>query len=324
MTTNTTPPVNPNVTRSRLVIEVASELVGGIAGDQVPAFVQPKVVLRPSRGGKEVTLFGSSTAEGIFAVAKREADLAIINPSAVLSVAVQGASIFKEKVPVKAVAVIPSWDQFVFAVRPETGLTCFEDIAARKPKLRIVMRSTLDHTLHHMFDDVAAAAGFTRDDIVRWGGSISKTGSVPWTHTDTFKSLVDGRIDALFDEAAHSWVPQALDAGITILPLAEATVKKLEAMGYRRAILPTSAYPKLPRDVLTLDFSGWTVFVHEAADDKLVEQICAGLVARKAAIPWEEPGDLPVERMAKEGLDTPQTVALHPAAERYWRSRGYL
>ena len=144
------------------------------------------------------------------------------------------------------------------------------------------MRSTQDHTLHHMFDDVAAAAGFSRDDIVRWGGSIEKTGSVPWTHTETFKSLVEGRIDALFDEAAHSWVPQASEAGITILPLAEATVTKLEAMGYRRAILPTSAYPKLPRDVLTLDFSGWTVFVHEAADDKLVEQICAGLEARKA------------------------------------------
>ena len=178
-----------------------------------------------------------------------------------------------------------------------------------------------------MFDDVAAAAGFTRDDIVRWGGSISKTGSVPWTHTDTFKSLVDGRIDALFDEAAHSWVPQALDAGITILPLAETTVTKLEGMGYRRAILPNAAYPKLPRDVLTLDFSGWTVFVHEAADDKLVEQMTRAEArghGAEAAIPWEEPGDLPVERMAKEGLDTPQTVALHPAAERYWRSRGFL
>jgi TRAP-type uncharacterized transport system substrate-binding protein len=33
---------------------------------------------------------------------------------------------------------------------------------------------------------------------------------------------------------------------------------------------------------------------------------------------------LPVERMAREALDTPQTVPLHPAAELYWRSRGYL
>jgi hypothetical protein len=30
------------------------------------------------------------------------------------------------------------------------------------------MRGAGDHTLHHMFDDVAAAAGFSRDDIGRW------------------------------------------------------------------------------------------------------------------------------------------------------------
>jgi TRAP-type uncharacterized transport system substrate-binding protein len=186
------------------------------------------------------------------------------------------------------------------------------------------MRGAPDHTLHHMFDDVAAAAGFSRDDIGNWGGEVRKTGSVPWPHTETFKALISGDVDAIFDEAATAWVPQALEAGIVILPLAEGTVATLEAMGYRRAILPRSTYHRLPQDVLSLDFSGWTVFVHAEADDDLVTQICAGLLARKARIPWQEPGDLPVERMAREAPDTPQTVPLHPAAERFWRSRGYL
>jgi TRAP-type uncharacterized transport system substrate-binding protein len=324
MTTITTPVTNPNVTRSRLVLEIASEMTGGAVADAVPDYIQPKVALRHGHGGRPVTLLGISSAEGIFAVASREIDLAMINPAAVLAVAMRGQGIFKEPMPVRAIAVIPSWDAFVFAVRPETGLTRFEDIAVRKPKLRILMRGTPDHCLHHMFDDVAAAAGFSRDDIARWGGELRKAGSVPWPHTETFKALLSGDVDAIFDEAAHSWVPQALDAGITILPLAEATVVKLEAMGYRRAVLPKSAYPKLPRDVLSLDFSGWTVFVHAEADDALVTQICAGLDARKARIPWEEPGDLPVERMARDALDTPQTVPLHRAAERFWRARGYL
>jgi uncharacterized protein len=324
MPTNTAPAVNPNVTRSRLILEVASEMVGGSAADPVPDYFQAKVILRHAKGGKPVTLFAVSSAEGIFAVANREADLAIINPACVLSVAVKGKGIFKEPLPLKAVTVIPSWDQFVFAVRPETGIMRFEDIAAKKPKLRIMMRGALDHTLHHMFDDVAAAAGFSREDIAKWGGEVLKKGSVPWPHTPTFKALVNGEVDALFDEAAHSWVPQALDAGMRILSLSEATTQKLEAMGYRRAILPQSAYPKLPADVLSIDFSGWTVFVRDDADDKMVEQICAGLDARKMRIPWEEPGDLPVERMAKEAIDTPQCVALHPAAERYWKGRGYL
>jgi TRAP-type uncharacterized transport system substrate-binding protein len=324
MTAPPLPITNPNVTRSRLVLEIASEMAGGAVPDAVPDYVLPKVVLKPSRGGKPVMLSAVSSAEGIFAVASREADLAMINPAGVLAVALRGRGIFKEPMPLRAIAVIPSWDQFVFAVRPETGLTRFEDIAARKPKLRIMMRAALDHSLHHMFDDVAAAAGFSRDDIAQWGGEVRKAGSVPWPHTATFKALLNGEVDAIFDEAASSWVPQALDAGITILPLAESTVAKLEAMGYRRAVLPKASYPKLLRDVLSLDFSGWTVFVHAEADDALVTHICAGLDARKARIAWEEPGDLPVERMARDALDTPQMVPLHPAAERYWKSRGYL
>ena len=155
------------MTRSRLVLEIASEIAGGDAADAVPDYILPKVVLRHSRGGKPVTLSASSSAEGIFAVAAREVDLAMINPASVLSVALQGKGIFKRPMPVRAIAVIPSWDAFVFAVRPETGLTRFEDIAARKPKLRILMRATPDHCLHHMFDDVAAATDFSRDDIER-------------------------------------------------------------------------------------------------------------------------------------------------------------
>ena len=151
---------NPNVTRSRLVLEIASEMAGSVASDVVPAYVQPRVVLRHAHGGKTATFLGVSTAEGIFAVASREIDLAIINPATVLSVALRGKGIFKQPMPVRAIAVIPSWDQFVFAVRPETGLSSFEDIARRKPKLRILMRGAPDHTLHHMFDDIAAAAGF--------------------------------------------------------------------------------------------------------------------------------------------------------------------
>ena len=168
MTTATTPITNPNVTRSRLVLEIASEMAGAAAADAVPDYILPKVVLQHSRGGKAVTFSGVSSAEGIFAVAAREVDLAMINPAVVLSVALRGQGIFKQPMPVRAIAVIPSWDAFVFAVRPETGLVRFEDIAAQKPKLRILMRATPDHSLHHMFDDVAAAAGFSRDDIARW------------------------------------------------------------------------------------------------------------------------------------------------------------
>jgi hypothetical protein len=90
MPINTAPAVNPNVTRSRLVLEIAEAMTSGTAENPLPQWFQPKVILRHAAGGKPVTLFAVSSAEGIFAVAKGEADLAIINPACMLSVAVKG------------------------------------------------------------------------------------------------------------------------------------------------------------------------------------------------------------------------------------------
>jgi len=48
-TLTTTPVTNPNVTRSRLVLEIASEMVGGAAADAVPDYILPEVRFRHSR-----------------------------------------------------------------------------------------------------------------------------------------------------------------------------------------------------------------------------------------------------------------------------------
>ena len=115
-----------------------------------------------------------------------------------------------------------------------------------------------------------------------------------------------------------------MGAGMTILSLSAETVAKLEAMGTRPGIISKDRFPKLPKDILTIDFSGWPIYVREDLDDRLVGQICAALDARKHLIPWQGEGPLPVERMCRDGEDTPMDVPLHPAAERAWRERGYL
>lgn len=315
---------NPNITRSRLMLEVASQMVGFDALQSNPRYLQAKIILRQTEGGHSVGLFGSSTAEGIFAVARREVDAAIINPAAVSCVARNGKGIFKTAIPLTGIAVIPSWDQMVFAVHASTGLTSFEDIPSRRFPLRLSMRGMADHALHDMFDDLAAAAGFTRADLVSWGGEIRKEASLPHPDTKKFAALVSGEIDAVFDEGSRGWVNEALDADVRMLPLGETTVGKLEAMGYRRAMMPKSDFPKLPHDLLTLDFSGWTVFCHAETDEKVVTDICAALEARKARIPWDGNGPLPTHVMCRETAETPQVIPLHPAADRFWRGRGYL
>jgi TRAP-type uncharacterized transport system substrate-binding protein len=314
-------PTTPMTTRSRVVLEIASELVA----DKDQPYNQAKVLLRV-QGGPDwpLTLFGSSTIEGVDAVVKRDAALAIMNPAAGLALAFNGKGIFKSPQPVRQIAVIPSYDNYVFAVRPETGLRSFEDIAEQRPPLRLSLRGQQDHWLHFSLDDIANAAGFSLNDIVAWGGEVRREGLLPWPNGEKFKALARGEINAIFDEAVNVWVAEALDAGMTILPLAEATVQRLESMGYRRGIIRKSDYPSLPADILTIDFSGWPIFVHEQAPDDLVRRICAALDARKHLIPWQGEGPLPLERMCREAPDTPQLVPFHPAAERFWRERGYL
>ena len=249
--------VNPVTTRSRVVLEIASELVA--ANETLR---QAKVMLR---------------AQG--SPGWSRADLAIINPSAALTLAYRGTGQYAAPQPVRALAVIPSLDQYVFAVKSSTGLTTFEDIATRRAPLRVALRGQRDHCLHAMLDHIAAAAGFTLADLAAWGGEARREGPLPWPDGAKFQALARGEIDAIFDEAAPVWVNQALAAGMTILPLAETTVRKLEAMGYRRAVISRDVFPALPRDVLTIDFSGWPIFVRADAPDLLVRQICAALDA---------------------------------------------
>jgi hypothetical protein len=312
---------NPVTTRSLVMLQIASELVS--EGDL--SIIQAKVQLKGQGAADwKLQLYATGTFDGVDAIVGGEANLATINPSAGLMLAYKGIGPYHTQQPIRTIAVIPSLDQFVFAVRPETGITTFEEIGARRFPLKVSLRGQRNHCLNLVINDIAAAAGFSLDDIRAWGGEPRYEALVPWTDSEKFKSLVRGDVHAIFDEAAYVWVDAALDAGMTIVPLAEPTVRKLESLGYRRAFLRKSVFPKLPSDILTLDFSGWPIFVHAALDDTTVTRFCAALDARKHLIRWEGEGPLPVERMCRDAPDTPQQVPLHPAAERYWRQCGYL
>lgn len=311
---------NPNTTRSQVVLEIAAEMV------TAPAFrTQSRVQLRdPKTGEWSINLWSASTTDALDAVLRREAALAMINPAGPLTLAYRGAPPYDGPQPVRTIAVIPSLDQYVFAVRPETNLSSFEEIGERRVPLKLWLRGTPDHYLHPMLDHIMEASGFSMAALESWGGAARREGMLPDPESAKFKALLSGAVDAIFDEAADVWVDEAAEAGMTILPLREATMRRLEAMGYRRAVLEKRVFPHLPHDILTIDFSGWPIFVHAELPDALVTQICAGLDARKDKILWQGHGPLPVERMCRDAPDTPLDVPLHPAAERYWRGRGYI
>jgi TRAP-type uncharacterized transport system substrate-binding protein len=314
------PRVFPPTTRSLLVLEMATELA--LAAAPTPAR-QAKAVVDLG-GGHEIALLGSSTIAGIHAVVAREVSLAIVNPSATLTLAYRGTGPFASPLPLRTIAVLPSRDQYVFAVHPQTGLRSFSEIAAKRPALRIGVRGDRSHSLHFMLDDIMRASGFTREDIVAWGGEFRFEGVAPDAVSPKFRAFLDGSLDAIFDEGADSWIGAALDAGMTVLSLAQSAVTQVEALGYRRAVIPQTRYPKLSGDILSVDFSGWPLFVHADLPDADVTQICASLAACVGRIPWQEDAPLSLARMCRNAADAPYDVPLHPAAERAWKERGLL
>lgn len=301
--------VIPPVTRSLLALETAAELVR-----TGPARAAKAIVERPD--GRELVLYGSGTIAGIDAVANGTSTLAIVNPSAALTLAARGNGPFATALPLRTIAVIPTRDQCAMVVHPQTGLRTFADIAAHKPALRISVRGDRTHSLHFILDDIMRVHGFGRDDVAAWGGSFAfDLLRNPTPQAANFRALTAGAIDAIFDEGTHAWVDAALAAGMRVLPIGAAELQALEALGYRRASVAGAG---------TVDFSGWPLFVRSDTGDADVTAICDALAACCERIPWQEPAPLTLARMCANAPDAPYDVPLHPAAERAWRARGVL
>jgi TRAP-type uncharacterized transport system substrate-binding protein len=312
--------VGRDTIRSRLVLEIASEMV-----DQSEwANRQARVSLRP-QGAEQwaVNMIGSDGPAAIEQVARGEMQLAISNPAMYLALALRGTGPFKAPIALRAITIIPSPDQLAFAVTEKTGVRSLHDIRERRVPLRVSMRGQRDHALHPVVNAVLAAAGFSLDDIVSWGGQVRYDDGLPMK-SNRFGAMQRGEVDVIIDEAVRGWANAALDAGMRILPLDEGMLSKLEALGLRRAVMPVSRYPKLGNDLPTLDFSGFAVYTHADVADAVITSICAALEARKDRIGWQEPGPLPLDLMCRDTLDGPLVIPLHPAAEKFWRGRGYL
>ena len=306
--------------RSRLVLEVASEM---IEQEDWPNR-QARVSLRP-QGAAEwaVNMIASDGPAALELVACGEMQLAISNPAMILALAVRGTGPYRKPIPLRVITIIPSPDQLAFAVTEKTGVKSLHEIRERRMPLRVSVRGQRDHALHPITDEVLKAVGFTLDDIVSWGGQVRYDDGLP-IKSNRFGAMQRGEVDMIVDEAVRGWANQALDAGMRMLPLDEEILTKMETLGLRRAVMPVARYPKLGKDLPTLDFSGFAVYTHADVPDEVIKSICAALEARKERISWQEPGPLPLEKGCRDTADGPLVIPLHPAAEKFWRGQGYL
>ncbi len=316
----------PRTMRSRLMLEVASELVlGDVPGlDAEWPYHQVEVRLR-EQGGEDwrLAFYASDGPDSIDAVMSGKATFAICNPGGVLAMAVRGKGPFPKPLPLRAIMVLPQFDQLGFGVLERTGLTTIADIQKERYPLKISVRGQGDHSLHLVTDEVFRVHGFSLKDVISWGGEVRYDNEMP-NGPSRLGALQRGEIDCVIDEAMPMWASRAVDFGTHFLEIDEVHLQELEAMGLPRVAITQEEWPKLKRDVWTISFSGWPVFCREDLADDVVTAFCVGLENRKDRIPWYGEGPLRLDLMCKDTREGPLAIPLHPAAEGFWRQRGYL
>jgi TRAP-type uncharacterized transport system substrate-binding protein len=260
------------------------------------------------------------------AVAKGELDLAIVNPSGMLTQACRGQGLFREPLPLRVVANYPSWDRFVYVFHPRTGITSFAELKAKRPPLRLSIREDRTHSTRGMVDQTLAAHGLSLADIESWGGTLQLNGG-PGDKRRMDELRAD-KLDAIFDEGLPLWFEDALAAGMRPVELEAGAFRALEAMGWRRVVLRAGQFRGLASDYACIDYSGWPLYTRAALADEDAYKICDAIAARAGQIVWENwSGNSPFEGLAPLCRDTeatPLDVPLHPGAERWYREHGLL
>src|SRR5438874_7650047 len=253
-------PKGANFVRSKILWEIGLHLAGNPA---TPYGGNRDMVIAVGSGSSAAfrPWLRLATGSAILAEQVAEGDgieLAFVNPSALLTQAYRGVGLFSAPLPLRIVAVYPSWDRFVFMVHPRTGIRSLADIKAKRYPLRVSVREDPTHSTLVLIDQAFALHGFALKDIESWGGHLVVCGGP--SDVRRLEPLGRGEIDAVFDEGIKVWLDEALAAGLVPIELEPAELDSLGRLGWREVLLPKARFPGLAAGVHTLDFRGRPIY----------------------------------------------------------------
>jgi TRAP-type uncharacterized transport system substrate-binding protein len=259
------------------------------------------------------------------AVARGELEAAIVNPSAMLTQAVRGKGLFSKPQPLCVVANYPSWDRFVFAVSPRSGIRSLADIKAKRMPVRISTREDPTHSTRDLIGQVLELYGYSLKDVEGWGGSLQLNGGPG--DKRRLQAIAEGAVDIIMDEGLALWLEPALAAGYKPLALEPETFAKLGEMGWRRVVMPKGLYKGLEADHACLDYSAWPLYARTDLPDEDAYKIVDAIHARQKEIVWENFNSWApyqgIGALGEETEATPRDVPLHPGAARWFREHGF-
>jgi TRAP-type uncharacterized transport system substrate-binding protein len=315
-------PSGANFRRAKTIWEIALDIAGNPAE---PYYGNRDVRISVGSGSGDTfrSWLSFSTGSPILAhaVARGEVDFAFVNPSGALTQAYRGTGLFAghDPLPLRVVFSYPSWDRFLIALHPRTGLRSLRDVKERKYPLRVSIREDPTHSTRVLIDQLLPMFGFTLDELLSWGGTLQLNG--PPMDRRRLAAIREGAVDIVFDEGINGWAEVALQSGMQLVTLEDDIFSQMQAIGWRRAVLPKSFSPLLEADHTCIDYSGWPLYTRASLADDDAYRVCASLNARNEYMPWEDR----VDNAAHLGLDaeaTPLDVPLHPGAARWYREHG--
>ena len=101
------------------------------------------------------------------------------------------------------------------------------------------------------------------------------------------------------------------------LQLEEDILRQMEVLGWRRAVLPKSRFPRLEAESIAIDYSGWPLYTSASLPDEMAYKACAAIAARVDEIAWDESSFKGLDQLGRDTEETPLDV---PAAPR----RGHM
>ncbi|MDO9441025.1 MAG: TAXI family TRAP transporter solute-binding subunit [Beijerinckiaceae bacterium] len=249
-------------------------------------------------------------------VAGGSLEMAMVNPSGFLTQAYRGVGLFDKPLPLRTIAIYPSWDRFVFMVHPKTGLKSLRDVKERKYPLHVSVKEDITHSTRVFIDQALSYYDFSLADIVAWGGTLNLTGSPK--DARRMNALESGELDAIFDEGLDVWMQEALNHGLQLLDLEDGHFDHLAKLGWRKVMVEKDRFKGVTRDHACIDYGGWPLYAHADLPERIAYEVAAGVAARAEQIVWEY-AYTGVEQVFSDTEGTPMDVPLHPGAERFYR-----
>jgi TRAP transporter TAXI family solute receptor len=240
-----------------------------------------------------------------------------------LMLAREGRPPFKGKIESsRAVALVAGWLPMFMVVNKsyaeEHGLVSLEDLAKKKPPIRIAVNRR-GNLASMISESMLKHAGASFEDIEKAGGKIVYAASA-----EAASLMADGRIDMIFNmlPVGHSSLRQ-LEQTVDLVELTvskETSEKSAEEMGVDLFTIPKGSHKWVPADV-TVPSQGTVLIANKDIDDKTAYDLAKGIAENIDKIQAAHPSLKP---LTKEFLVSLKVAPYHPGAIKYYKEAGLM